>query len=440
MSSGTNIDFNNCQIGRPPVVGIYGISGSGKTFVLDALKHVYDGDYILVEGSEVISRLVDGGLQGFQRLDEHRKKSVRELAIRTILADCLNDGKIAVVSGHFMFWSDEQEAMTSVWTQQDLETFTHIVYLNPPPETIQDRRLHDTAKERQLRLSCYRSGIIYFTVREDSPLARVTALLELFLHRGQDSHRREAETQLDSFIGPSTKHLTSALVLDADKTLSATDSGHLFWEDVCHRNLFQTQQDHLKDIFGGPLGYTSAAFLQVALLYEELAAQNAFDEICTNVAGQISLYPDVAALLLRLRKDEKIGTLVVTCGLRRVWEKVLERYGLLDTVEVVGSGPIGDAHVITPRVKANLVAHLQRRYHLHVVAIGDSVLDLDMFAQADRAVVIVGDQKTRSQRMEKELAAAIVGGHFSASQAVLSPGSPPRLDTGNRLYGSEILK
>ncbi|KIW18413.1 hypothetical protein PV08_02701 [Exophiala spinifera] len=447
MSSVKNIDFNNCQIGRPPVVGIYGVSGSGKTFVLNALKHAYGADYILVEGSEVISRLVDGGLEGFQRLDDDRKKSVRELAIRTVLADCLNDGKIAVVSGHFMLWSDEQKSMTSVWTQQDLETFTHIVYLNPPPETIRDRCLHDTAKRRpeltvdelrqwqreeemQLRLSCYRSGIIYFTVREDSPVSGVKALLELFFHRGQDSHRREAESQLDSFIGLSTKDLASALVLDADKTLAAADSGHLFWEDVYRRHLFQTQQDYLKEIFGGPLGYTSAAFLQAALLYEELVAQNVFDEICTNVARQISLYPDVAALLARLRKDEKIATLVVTCGLRRVWEKVLEQYGLIDAVKVIGSGPISDAHVITGRVKANLVAHLQRRYHLHVVAIGDGVLDLDMFAQADRAVVVVGDQKTRSQRMEKELAAAIAGGRFAASQAVLSPGSPPRLDTG----------
>ncbi|EXJ56391.1 hypothetical protein A1O7_06734 [Cladophialophora yegresii CBS 114405] len=447
MSSETHIDFNNCQIGRIPVVGLYGISGSGKTFVLEALKRALGTDHILVEGSEVISKLVDGGLQGFHGLEENQKEAVRQLALQTIQADCLNDRKVGVVAGHFMLWLGAEGVGSSVWTQQDASTYTHIIYLSPPAETIHHRRCHDAAKprpevtidklrqwqseeERQLRMTCYRSGIIYTSVREDSPLAQVTSLLELFLHRGQESHRREVEKQLDHFIAPAAKNLVSALVLDADKTLSPADSGHLFWEHVHSQELFGTQGDYLKGIFGGPLGYTSAAFLQMALLYEELLTLNVFDDVCTDVAERISLYPDVAALLLRLRRDGKTGILIVTCGLRRVWERVLDRHGLLDSVKVIGSGPIRDAHVITGRVKANLVAHLQRYYHLHVAAVGDGVLDLEMFAQADRAVVIVGDQKTRSQRMEKELAAAITGGRVSASQALLSAARSPRLDTG----------
>ena len=139
---------DNCQLGRPTVVGIYGISGSGKTFVLDALKHAYGTKYILVEGSEVISRLVKGGLQGFHALDDPGKQSIRELATRTILANCLNDGKIAVVSGYFMLWPGDHGGGTPVWTQQDLETYTHILYLNPSPETVYLRRLQDVAKGR----------------------------------------------------------------------------------------------------------------------------------------------------------------------------------------------------------------------------------------------------------------------------------------------------
>ena len=249
MSFGANIDFNNCQIGRPVVVGIFGVSGSGKTFVLDALKHAHGTDYILAEGSEVISRLVDGGLQAFQAFDEAHKKSVRELAIQTVLADCLNDRKIGVVSGHFMFWSNEQDAGTSVWTQQDLETYTHIIYLNTPPETIHHRCLHDTAKrrpelsidqlrrwqneeERQLRSICYGRGVIYSTVGEESVRAKTTALLDVFLHQRQESHRREVESQLDDFIGSSTNTLASVVVLDTDKTLSAADSGPFVLE-IC---------------------------------------------------------------------------------------------------------------------------------------------------------------------------------------------------------------
>nr|KAK5432369.1 hypothetical protein LTR18_011126 [Exophiala xenobiotica] len=433
MSVVKNIDFNNCQIGRPAVIGIYGVAGSGNTFVLNALKHAYDTNHILLEGSEVISRLVHGGLEGFEALEEARKKTMRELALRTIVADCLNDGKTAVVTGHFMFWPRSRK----------LHSYYLLEYAardHPPPSSSRYCQASPRAfnrpiatwqceEEMQLRSVCYRSGIIYYALEHDIPLPKVTQLIELFLHRSQESHRRELETQLDGFVGSSTKHLASALALDADKTLSAADSGHLFWKHVHQRCPDQMRREYLNDIFGGPLGYTSAAFLQAALLYEELVTQNIFDEVCTSVATEISLYPDVATLLLKARNEEETMIFVVTCGLRFVWKKVLERYCLLDSVKILGSGPLTGAHVITPQIEARLVAHLQRRYDLQVVALGDSVLDLDMLAQADRAVVIVGDEQTRSRRMEEELAKAINDGRLSANQAILARGSPPRLNT-----------
>jgi uracil phosphoribosyltransferase len=121
---------------------------------------------------------------------------------------------------------------------------------------------------------------------------------------------------------------------------------------------------------------------------------------------------------------------VVTYGLRLVGEKVLERYGLLDMVKVIRGGPLtGDNQSMTAVVKARLVTRLQRYYHLFVIAIGDSVLDLNMFAQADRTVVVVGDEQTRSTLIESELTKAIHEGRFSARQVILLRGAPPRLNT-----------
>ena len=122
MATEKNIDFNNRSVGRPIVVGIYGLPGSGKTFVLNALRQTHGTDCLLTEGSEVISRLVDGGLEAFQALDEAQKYSTRELANRTIVADCLNDGKTAIVTGHFMLWPSVDDNRIIVWTQQDFET------------------------------------------------------------------------------------------------------------------------------------------------------------------------------------------------------------------------------------------------------------------------------------------------------------------------------
>lgn len=145
---------------------------------------------------------------------------------------------------------------------------------------------------------------------------------------------------------------------------------------------------------------------------------------------QISLHPEVAALLLKLRSDEAVVTLIVTCGRCQVWQKVLERYGL-GTVKVIGSGPLSGTHthIVTPQTKARLVAHLQRSHRLHVVAVGDSVLDLGMSVQTERAIVVFGDEQTRNRRMEEELAKSLESGALSAKQTVLARGSPPRLTT-----------
>ncbi|KAJ9607032.1 hypothetical protein H2200_008104 [Cladophialophora chaetospira] len=442
------IDFDNCPAGRPIVVGIYGLPGSGKTFVLNGLRQTHGTDCLLTEGSEVISRLVEGGLAAFQVLDEAQKYSVRELATRTIVADCMNDGKTAIVTGHFMLWPNVDNDRTAVWTQQDSETYTHIIYLNTLAETIRERCLQHGGKirpslsvdqlrewqkeeEAQLRSACQKNGIIYYALENEQATLKIIKLLEIFLHGKHDSHRQEAEALLDRIVSSSTKSLVSALVLDADKTLSPADSGRLFWKHVERDKIPPSTTDPLKQIFGGPLGYSSAAFLQAALLYEELAGDKIFENACADVAAQISLYPDIASLLLRIQSDEKVMAMVVTCGLRLVWEKVLHRYGLLSTTRIIGSGPLTGTQVITGQVKARLVARLQKKYNLRVTAVGDGILDLEMFAQADQAVIVVGDEQTRSQRMEGELARAINDGRFTAYQAVFAERTSPRLSTSS---------
>ena len=50
--------------------------------------------------------------------------------------------------------------------------------------------------------------------------------------------------------------------------------------------------------------------------------------------------------------------MVVTCGLRRVWDKMLKREGLSEKVKVVDERRIADGFVVSPVVKGALVARL----------------------------------------------------------------------------------
>jgi adenylate kinase len=200
MPAGESKNFDNFRFGRPAIIGIYGLPGSGKTFVLNRLSQIHGNRYIFTEGSEVISRQVPGGLEAFQFLGEDEKRSRRALATRTILADCLNERKAGVVTGHFMFWTSGNNHGISVWTQVDLKTYTHIIYLKPTAEVIHQRRLHDTSKSRSnlsiehlrrwqqeeelcLRTTCYAGGIIYYALSQDSTLPKVIEIIGTFLDR-----------------------------------------------------------------------------------------------------------------------------------------------------------------------------------------------------------------------------------------------------------------
>ena len=67
----------------------------------------------------------------------------------------------------------------------------------------------------------------------------------------------------------------------------------------------------------------------------------------------------------------------------------------------------------------------------YVVLIAMSSLsDMEMLSRADRGVVVVGDEMSRSKRMDLALGLAIHDGLLKASQAVLATGASPRLDTG----------
>lgn len=401
----------------------------------------------------MIDLVTPGGLKCFKLRTETEMTQLRQQAIRHIQKDAAARGSTAVVTGHSMFWSEEVESPTSVLTEDDLDVYTHIIYLEVPAEVIIERRRSDTQRERlqvstshiekwqqtemqELRSICRENNILFVKMSGNSQntMSKVVKLLEAFRTHCAVSSVEIAESVVRNTIARESmlgKQLQTMLVFDADKTLAAEDTGALFWRFARQED---DAQDPLKALFSGPMQYSDEAFLQAALLYDEVSddPNDGFDAVCEKVARSVTLRREFSKLLQLAAENKTAGALVVTCGLQQVWELVLEYAGLSGRVKVIGGGRASDhALVVTPAIKAHIVRCLRKEHDLTVWVFGDGAVDIPMLTAANHAIVVVGGP---SKSMTRALTAAINNPDeplLNARQVLLPPGDTniaPHLD------------
>lgn len=429
------------------IVGLYGVSGSGKSFILEILKQSLGQEpFMFYEGSQVIAAVTPGGLEAFQSSSEESKADLREHAINRIKEEARDSGKVAIVAGHAMLWPEEQDAGQWVCTSADLDSYTHIVYLNVSPKIIAEYRLNDQVKSRpdastahlerwqeaemkELRHRC-RSHHITFSTFSPSrdPSDKLISLLRHLHKHTEDFNTRLAEQEMNKILATGAEPLETVLVLDADKTLAPQDSGELFYEALPRLRFLEDAISPLKELFSGPLQYSYAAFRQATMLCEEAIGDDEYMEHCEKVAQMITMHRDMVYLLRLVAGQTRIRAVVLTCGIRKVWEKVLEKENLSNTVPIIGGGRLSDGLVMTPELKKKLVMHVRSTSNACVWAFGDSPVDIGMLTAANQAVVITGEQATRSTSMDDVLAKAIEKGGFHPRQVLLPRHARPRLD------------
>ncbi|KAK3614258.1 hypothetical protein LTR56_027371 [Elasticomyces elasticus] len=393
------------------IIGLYGIPGSDKSTFLERVSVLLSTDNLdLREGSKVIEGIVPGGLVAFNALPSAQKAMYREQGITKTRDECVQSGKTVVVAGHLLFWNDAQKtAPDPVYTPQDLETYTHILYVDTDPNIVAQRRHDDRDRARpelsvghlrrwqeeekhRLRQLCYENSIIFSCIVDTSvpykmPMDRILpfAVLQDCWKSCETLNKTIAAQKLDNVV--TKKIIEAMLVFDADKTLAPIDTGEIFFmgrKDEPLKTLFQTA------------GYTYTAFRQATLLYEEAMIDTAFEATCEQIAAKISICDEILNLLQAVDQHNHVGMVILTCGLRLVWDKVLEKAGLSKAVPVIGGGRSTDGYVATPGTKADLVARLKDHHGLRVVAFGDSEMDLPMLKRADQAVIVVVDEVTRT--------------------------------------------
>lgn len=433
------------QSPAPTILGIYGVSGCGKSCLAKQLKAQLPDSFVFYEGSDELAKRVPGGLEAFKQMGKDAQDLVRDETIEGIRDDCTISGKTGIITGHYMFWNantlpsdaNAQVAMTEV----DKKIYTHILYLMTDPETVvqqvaQDatRKRHhfdaatihewQTQEEQQLRSICQNNDILFATIRPDF-LPQAIKYVQSTTHHNESTNESRINQALDRLIETlPVGDVKTMLVLDADGTLAPQDASKLYWSKARVEN-------PLKTLFQSHLAYSHTAFCKKSWLYEEHAdsdKSDGFDRLCEEAASAITVHPEMHSLLQRACADKTVGVVIVSCGLSHAWGKVLEKLNLSRKVPVIGNGRLSE-YVVTPKTKRDIVARLKDHHKFFVCAIGDSQVDVPMMKKADQAVVVVGPEEGRSKKIEPLLQDAIDKEGLRARQALLPEGSTPRLDT-----------
>jgi phosphoserine phosphatase len=393
---------------------------------------------LFFEGSEMIEELVDGG-SGAQ--DE-----IREPDIQLIQEECRAKDLSGIVTGHYTFRYSGTGSLMTAGTSKDFEAYSHILYLHVSPATIHERRRWDFTRKRpdlrEAQLSswqeeeytalperCFKAKIPFMRITyEIAGPENVSRIIQDLLSPIHEMRVAEVEAFIEKEVAPTVK---TALVLDADKTLSEADGGALAREmmGIGHKSSLQQVL--------GSYGYNFGAFVTMAMLYGQKTPFD-FETGCIQAARKVKLYGPIEALLRQVNRESTLQIIVITCGLKKVWERVLQHHGFhnipggrgftsipvhgFGSIPVIGNGQL-DLPVVTPQTKGLLVRQLQER-GIYVTALGDSPLDLSMLSAADNAVVVVGPESTRSKTMDSPLAYTIQEGKVRARQALM--GDVPR--------------
>ncbi|KAI1180962.1 uracil phosphoribosyltransferase-domain-containing protein, partial [Nemania sp. FL0916] len=333
---------------------------------------------------------------------------------------------------------------------QDL--YTHILYLDVDAELIAQRCQADTnrgihrqfvsvddlrkrqeAEKSRLRNLCREKGVLFCLLsRQHTLVEMASTLLRDFRDHNEAYNMSRAERKLNEILGTNilgagTKKLQTMLVLDADGTLAPEHSSDLFWT-IGHPVGDYDDTHPFKKLFGSSFKSSYTALRAAVLLYEETVDEDTFNDVCATVASEVHVHPELSLLLQFVADQPHVGVVVVTCGLRAVWEKVLEAEGLSKTVKIIGGGRIADGFVVTPTVKLQIVSNLQNDHHIYVVAFGDSPRDLPMLGKADEAIVVIGEEETICKTIDEQLRFSIDFFDLRASQALLPSSASPRLN------------
>ncbi len=363
-------------------IGIYGISGIGKTTLI---KQLFQETSLFqcFEGSKIIEDIIKDDIGKFKSLGNNLKYKIREEVISKIKKDAIPNKHI-VVDGHYSFIKDDNRFEIAI-TKEDLKFYTHIFYLDIKDEIIKEQQISDKSKKRdfsieqirkwkefekiELQKLCRNYNIDFHILTTNNLNKNIDNILEVI----------NKENLLNDLKQYANNSINKYILFDADNTIINFDTG----KDYIYKALKIDIKD-VKSCFKDD-DYCFSSFLKLSKIYSKIDDNN-FINTMKNIALKIDIEEEFLNLMRLYNK--KYNICIITAGFTILWQEVLKKYNL-ENIKVFGGNNLNiDDYIIDNNLKG-LIANYLRRHNKYVVAFGDSLLDKDMLINSNKGYFVI---------------------------------------------------
>ncbi|HCG6401299.1 TPA: AAA family ATPase [Vibrio parahaemolyticus] len=383
-------------------LAIYGVSRAGKDYLIkNVIAHLQETTLLTaihIEGSKTLNALAQEMFQKtFKSLDESNKNTLRE-KFTEIVNKKNSEYDLVLVDGHYSFIDGDSYKV--VFTEQDENVYDHFFYLDTPSEMIVEFSRKSTGEKRNVDITVeqvrnwkkfekfeldkicnnHNKELVILDEETESSVQFISFWLDSYLSKFCN------QTSALSFYKEYKELLkksTQIILIDCDKTVSINDGTY----DFCR--YLGVKKEELKSVFRNDR-YTSYQFFKVWNLYKKKNPIK-IEESVTLTVQNINLSQSVFDYLANHKDSVVIG---VTSGVFDIWNLINEKYKIFDVL--LGNTCKSEfEYLVTPLFKKE-IASLLREKGKHVVAIGDSMIDIPMLEAADQGYLIAHEKLNKA--------------------------------------------
>lgn len=378
-------------------IALYGISRCGKDYLITKIVELLATHIKHFKGSETLRRLAKEKFNSaFVDLLPEQQLKLREALIDILLLEEREYSNI-IVDGHYAF-PNNIGGFDIVFTNADKNLYDVFVYVNKSPHLIRSNSEHSDRVQwkeyltdelniekwqhfemEQLKRECDSAGKPFIVVDDDT--STTIEFLRNLITETILVHPQKIARAIFDDLKSQLVDTKEVVLTDCDCTLSIGDITKYFIENAGIDN------QKIKNIFKGD-HYTIYQFYR---MHHYLSRTDDYPNLVYQASMRMIPFEPLISDL-KIVKATKI-VIAITTGLGESWAVINRKFQFADTV--VGYSPnncIGLLnYYISAEVKGELVK-LIRSAGKHVIAFGDSLVDLEMMKRANRSILICNHQ------------------------------------------------